>query len=140
MRVSLFTLRKYPPLPQGSICRQKFITRSFLLKKRCGPKSILLPLKSYVAEMPPILSDASRTQALISAFLLEISYAAVTPAGPAPIIIAFFIIKNICQYKITVYLKHVVIRRLFLQGRAYPSVRQIPHKKHIPKVQNQACH
>lgn len=61
----------------------------FLEKNLCPPISILLPLKTSVLEIPPMNSLSS----IIKGFILvsfKSLYAAVRPAGPAPIMIAVF--------------------------------------------------
>src|SRR6185437_16139973 len=78
------------PAPSSSgICSSHHcITRSLLEKKRWPPISIRLPLYRTVRDMPPISREASMTIGLISDCFRN-SSAAVSPAGPAPIIKAF---------------------------------------------------
>src|SRR3954468_5096023 len=68
-------------------CSHQFITRSLLEKKRCPPISIRLPLYSTVREMPPMYVLFSSSMGFTSDRVSS-SYAAVKPAGPAPMMIA----------------------------------------------------
>src|SRR5437879_3713516 len=63
----------------------QFITRSDFEKNLWPPISIRWPLYFTVREMPPISSLFSRTTGCISVRFRS-SYAAVRPAGPAPMI------------------------------------------------------
>ena len=73
----------------GSMLSHQSVTRVSLEKKRCPPMSILFPAYCTVFEMPPMRVSSSNMVTRYASGCSSSSYAAVNPAGPAPIITTY---------------------------------------------------